>query len=70
MTRPGMKETAIDDWTFYTSRASRWSVHRSSIAILPSLLPFLLPATYLWTLDDIYKRRIRVQNANMYMHMY
>lgn len=69
-TRRRMKEVVIDDWAFYTSCASRWSVRRSSIAILPSLLPFLLSPTYLWTLDDIYKLRIRVQNANMYMHMY
>lgn len=41
---------------------------RQSPSFLPSYL-FLLPATYLWTLDDIYKLRIRVQNANMYMHM-
>lgn len=55
----------------YTSRASRWSV-RPGVNRHPSFLPSYLVSSRhisLWTLNAIYKTRVRVQNANMYMHM-
>lgn len=64
------KEAAIDDWTFYTSRASR-GVCAPIVNRHSSFLPTLSSPRHisLGTLDDIYKLRIRVQNVNMYMHM-
>lgn len=49
------EQAEIGDWTLYVSRYY-------AVFSLPSHI-------FLWMLNAIYKTRVRVQNANMYMHM-